>query len=270
MPMRLHPVASFIVLLLVTASGCAPLFEKPRLSVRRVDINGVTFRDVSFTLVCAVENPNVLGLDLARLSYQLTVDGHNLVQGAGDHVLHVPAQGTGELHLPITVRFTDLAEALTSLFTKRQVPFKIDSRLGFGTPIGVIDVPLAHSGTLPVPQLPTLSLGNANAPSFSRSGGQVSLTLLVRNNNTFALPVGPLHYAVTINGAPLVNAATAPQQLAANATVPVVISAQLDYLRVGLGVLRAVESGSATVALDGNFDLMGFDMPVHLQTTLRP
>ena len=46
--------------------------------------------------------------------------------------------------------------------------------------------------------------------------------------------------------------------------MPLTISAHIDFLRVGLGVLRAIQSRSATVALDGSFDLLGYAMPVHL------
>jgi LEA14-like dessication related protein len=149
------------------------------------------------------------------------------------------------------------------------VPFTIATQLGFGTPIGVIDVPISHSGTFPVPQLPTLALGNATVGSAGLSGANLSLTIQVHNPNGYPLPVGNLRYALAINGVTLADATTPPQRLGANATVPLVLGAHLDYVRAGFGIVRAIESRSATVSLDGSFDLIGFAMPVHLQTTLR-
>jgi LEA14-like dessication related protein len=253
----------------VALSGCAPLFDKPRVSVRRVDITSVSFTGVGANIVFAVDNPNIIGLDLTRLWYQLTIDGHPFVQGSGDHALHVPANGSGELQLPISVRFVDLAEALASLFTKRQVPFNIATKLGFGTPLGVLDVPVGYAGTLPVPQLPALALGPASVGSLGPSGADLSLTIQVHNSNTFPLPVGALHYGLSVNGVALVEASTPPQHLAAGATLPLVLGAHLDFVRVGYGIFRVLESRAATVALDGSFDLLGYTMPVHLQTTLR-
>jgi LEA14-like dessication related protein len=264
-------LATLPALILVTcfATSCGPLFEKPRVSVKRVDLVSVDWSGVAVSFVFAVENPNVLGLDLAKLSYQLTVDGHAFVAGAGDHPLHLPAQGTGEVTLPVSFRFVDLAQALASLFTKRQVPYTIATRLGFGTPLGVLEVPLSYAGTMPVPQLPSIVLGAANVGGLDVAGATVSLQLNVRNNNSFALPLGPLRYGLSINGAPIVDATTPPSHLPAGGVLPLVISAHLDFLRVGLGILRAIQSRSATLALDGTFALGGYNMPVHLQTTLR-
>jgi LEA14-like dessication related protein len=262
-------VASCVVALL-SCSGCDQLFQKPRVTVKRVDITSVNFSGLNANIVFAVENRNVIGIDLAKLVYQLTVDNHPFVQGVGNNPLHVPANGVGELALPVSFKFVELAEALASLFTKKQVPFTIATKLGFGTPLGILEVPLQHSGTMPVPQLPSISIGNAVVGGINVSGATVSVTLNVRNNNTFALPLGALSYGLSVNGAPLVQAQTAPAQLAPGGTLPLTLSAHLDFLRVGMGIFRAVQSGAATVALDGNFDLGGYSMPVHLQHALRP
>jgi LEA14-like dessication related protein len=268
---RTHSALACVSLLLAALStaGCEQLFQKPRVSVRRVDIIGVSFTGLDAKLVLAVDNPNVLGIDLARLTYNLTVDNHAFVQGAGDHTLHVPAQGSGELQLPISIKFVELGQALASLFTKRQVPFSIATKLGFGTPIGVIDVPLSHSGQFPVPQLPTLTVGPATVGAIDVGGANMSVTINVRNSNSFKLPVGALKTGISVNGVSLVEASTPPRELAAGATVPLVIGARLDFLRAGMGIFKAVQSKSATVALSGSFDLLGYTMPVNLQTTLR-
>lgn len=268
--MRMSRLRIVLLLALLPLSGCWPLFDKPRVHVSRVSLTSVNFGGLAADIVFAVDNPNAIGIDLAKLDYQLTVDNHPFVAGSTDRPLHVPANGAGELTLPVSFKFVELAEALASLFSKKTVPFSIATRLGFGTPIGVITVAVDHAGTLPVPQLPSLSIANATVGGLSVSGASVSVTLAVRNNNAFAVPLGPLRYGLTVAGAPLLQASTAPAQLAAGATLPLVLTAELDFVRLGLGVLRAVRSGEATLALDGSFDLAGYALPVHLQTTLRP
>jgi LEA14-like dessication related protein len=260
---------ALLVAVSLSCAACDQLFSKPRISVRRVDVTSLTFQGIGANIVFAVENHNAIGIDLAKLVYQLTVDNHPFVQGVGNNPLHVPAQGVGELTLPVSFKFIELAEALASIFTKKQVPFTIATRLGFGTPLGVLEVPLSHSGTLPVPQLPSIDIANAAVGSVDISGAGVAITLNIRNNNSFALPVGALNYGLSINGAPIVNASTAPTHLQPNATLPLVVSARLDFVRVGMGIFRAVQSRSATIALDGNFDLLGYSMPVHLSHALR-
>ncbi len=254
---------------MICFAGCDQLFTKPTVTVDRVDLTAIGFQGISANIVFRVENHNAIGIDLAKLVYQLTVDNHPFVQGAADNALHVPAEGVGQLTLPVSFKFVELAEALASIFSKREVPYTIATQLGFGTPLGVLTVPISHAGTMPVPQLPTLSIIDAFVGNVNLSGASLSITLGVHNNNSFAVPVGALQYALTINGAPILSASTAPAHLAANGTLPLTIGAHLDFLRVGMGILRAVESRSATVALDGNFDLLGYAMPVHLSHAIR-
>src|SRR5207302_3307455 len=140
----------------------------------RVDVTAVSFQGIAVNIVFKIENHNAIGIDLAKLVYQLTVDNHPFVQGAANNPLHVPAQGVGQLTLPVSFKFIELAEALASLFTKRQVPYTIATQLGFGTPLGVLTVPISHSGTMPVPQLPSLSIGDAAVGGLNVAGATLS------------------------------------------------------------------------------------------------
>ncbi|HEX8952374.1 MAG TPA: LEA type 2 family protein [Polyangia bacterium] len=259
----------FFVAAAIFTAGCDQLFTKPSVNVERVDLTSLSFSGIGANVVFRVQNPNVIGIDLAKLVYQLTVDNHPFVQGSANNPLHVPAEGVGQLTLPVSFKFVELAEALVSIFQKRQVPFTIATQLGFGTPLGVLTVPITHSGTMPVPQLPSLAIVDAAVGGLDMSGGTLSVTVGVHNNNSFAVPVGALQYGLSVNGASILSASTAPAQLAAGATLPLTISAHLDFLKVGMGVLRAVESRSATIALDGSFDLIGYAMPVHLSHAIR-
>ncbi|HWE27129.1 MAG TPA: LEA type 2 family protein [Polyangia bacterium] len=266
--MRL-PVVAFLVAALLPMAGCDLLFSKPTVTVERVDLTAISFTGISANIVFKIENHNAIGIDLAKLVYQLTVDNHPFVQGAANNPLHVPAAGVGQLTLPVSFKFIELAEALASIFHKREVPYTIATQLGFGTPLGVLTVPIAHAGTLPVPQLPSIAINDAAVGGVNLSGASLSVTIGVHNNNSFALPVGALRYALAVNGAPILSASTAPTQLAAGGTLPLTVSAHVDFVRVGLGILRAIQSRSATIALDGDFDLLGYAMPVHLAHAIR-
>ena len=260
---------ALLVAAAIFAGGCDQLFSKPTVTVERVDLTSISFTGISANIVFRVENHNAIGVDLAKLVYQLTVDNHPFVQGSANNPLHVPAQGVGQLTIPVGFKFIELAQALASIFQKKQVPYTIATQLGFGTPLGVLTVPISHAGTMPVPQLPSIAINDAFVGNVNVSGATMSITLGVHNNNSFAVPVGALKYGLTINGASILSAATAPAQLAAGGTLPLTISAHLDFLRVGMGILRAVQSRSATVALDGSFDLLGYAMPVHLSHAIR-
>jgi LEA14-like dessication related protein len=268
--LRVRIVAlAFLVAVIIPTSGCDQLFNKPTVRVERVDMTGISFRGIAANVVFQVENHNAIGIDLAKLVYQLTVDHHPFVQGSANNALHVPANGVGQLTLPVSFQFAELAEAIASIIQKRQVGYTIATQLGFGTPLGVLTVPISYSGTLPVPQLPTISIGNAAVGAVDLSGASLSVTLAVRNPNAFALPVGALSYALSVSGVSIASASTPPAQLAAGGTLPLTLTAHVDFLRAGVGVLRAIQSRSATIALDGSFDLLGYTMPIHLSRALR-
>jgi LEA14-like dessication related protein len=260
---------TFLVAATLSVAGCDQLFTKPTVTVERVDLTAVSFSGIGANIVFRVENHNAIGLDLAKLVYQLTVDNHPFVEGAANNALHVPAEGTGQLTLPVSFKFTELAEALASIFQKRQVPYSIATQLGFGTPLGVLTVPISYSGTMPVPQLPSVAINDAFVGGVNLSGASLSITLGVHNNNSFALPVGALTYSLSINGASILSASTAPAQLAAGGTLPLTLAAHLDFMRVGMGLLHAIQTRSATIALDGSFDLLGYAMPVHVSHAIR-
>jgi len=260
---------SILGLLFGSLCACQQLFKAPQVDVRSVDVTAVSFSGIGADVVFAVHNPNALGLDLARLAYELTVDGHSFVQGSGDHKLHVPAGGTGELRLPVAFKFADLAQSLSALFQKRELPFAIQSKLGFGTPLGVLDVPLSYSGKFPVPQLPDVSLSGAQLGDVDLTGATLATTIHVKNKNAFPLPIGQLLAGLNVNGVSLANVSTPPQKLGANASVPMTVNTRIDYLKAGLGVVKAVKSRSAKIALDGGLELLGYKLPVKLQTTLR-
>jgi LEA14-like dessication related protein len=229
----------------------------------------VDFSGLSFDVVFNVVNPNVIGMDLASLNYRLTVDNHQFVAGGANRPLHVPAQGAGELHLPVTFKFVELAEALVSLFQKALVPYGIAVQLGFGTPIGVITVPISHNGMFPVPRIPDISIGRATVGRISATGADLDVGLTLHNGNKFAVPVTNLNYRLTLEGAPLAQAGTGYRQLAPGATQEVPLSVRADFLQAGLGILRAIESRSATIALEGTLELAGFSVPVRVSRTLQ-
>lgn len=260
-----------LALFVLPLQGCqllGDLFQRPIVSLSRVDVTSVSFQGLSVNFVLAVQNPNPIGVDLARLVYQLNVDGHQFADGHTDSAAHIPAQGTGQVTIPVGIKFVDFAQSLASLFTKQKVPYSIATKLGFGTPAGVIDIPLSTSGTLPVPRLPDIRIANAGLGQVGLTGATFNLLLGVHNPNLFAVPLGALSYRVSIAGTQVIASSAPTGKIGAGATNPVQISTHLDFVGLGLGVVRAIQGGGADVALNGSLDLGGYQMPLNLATHL--
>jgi len=260
-----------LLLLFPLVGSCAfleSIAQRPTVSLKRVDLQEVSFSGISVDFVLAVTNPNPIGLDLATLAYQITVDNHPFVEGHTNSALHLPAQGVGEAHVPVGIKFLDFAQSLESLFGKKQVPYTLATRLGFGTPAGVLEVPLSTSGQLPVPQLPDVHFISAGLGGVSLTGADLNMIIGVRNTNNFAVPLGNLQYAISVAGSQVISSGAPVGKLGPSASSPVNITAHLDYVGLGLGVVRAIQSGGASIALDGNLDLGGYAMPLHLASHL--
>src|SRR5262249_12493318 len=259
-------------MLTLLASGCAllgSLFEKPTVTLRRVDVTDVSFSAIGARFVFAVENPNAIGADVARLDYQFTIDGHQLAEGHGDQAFQVPAHGTGEMALPVRIRFADFSQSLQALVSKTSVPYTVQVRLGFQSPAGIIEVPVSQSGSFPVPQLPDVRLASVSVRDMGLGGATLDIGLQLQNRNAFAVPLGGFSYRVLVEGAPIATGAAQPGQLAASATQVTPLAVRVDFLSAGLAVARALQGGGASVTLDGALDLGGFNLPVHLSQLLR-
>ena len=267
---RSFVLALFLLPLLLGSCGfLSSIAQKPTVTLRRVDIKEVSFQGLSVDFVLAVANPNPIGVDLATLSYQITVDGHQFVAGSTSSAVHVPASGLGEVHVPLSINFAEITRSFEILFRKRNVAYTLATTLGFGTPIGVLQVPLSTSGTFPVPQLPDVHFQSAGVGNLGIGGADLAIVLGVRNTNAYAVPLGNVQYAVSLAGSPILSSGKPVGSVAPNATSPVAITAHLDFLSLGMGVFKAVQSRSAEIALDGQLDLGVYKMPLHLKTRLQ-
>lgn len=253
---------------LASCSLLNAVFQRPAVSLRNVELTSLSFQGISANFVLDVKNPNPIGLDLARLAYRINVDGHDFLDGGVKGALHVPAQGTGTIKVPVGIQFVAFAQSLAALFTKTEVPYSFATQLGFGTPAGVLDIPLSHSGSFPVPRLPSVSLSGARVSDVGLSGATLHLALGMQNHNQFAVPLGNLAYQVSIAGTPVISSSTAAGKLAAGASSPLDIAVRLDFVKLGLGIAQAVQSKSAKVALDGSLGVGSYAMPLHLAGTI--
>src|SRR3982750_2779267 len=105
-----------LLLLLPSLLGCSLVrqaassaFERPTLSFKEARLPHIDFQGAELDLVFLVNNPNSVGLDLTRASYNLEVEGHKVASGTSKNGLKIPAGGTGEVTFPAKLRGTEIA-----------------------------------------------------------------------------------------------------------------------------------------------------------------
>lgn len=177
--LRLAPV-----LLLATGLGGCKKIKLPDLSaytpkVRfdKVDLGKADWDGVDAEFVLAVDNPNPIGVTLAKWSWDLDVAGTDFLAGTSDDGAKLEADGESKLAIPTRLNFKDLVATAKAVKGQADVPFAIGGDLGFATPLGVVTVPWKDEGTLPVIRKPKIKVQGLRVEKLDILKGRADLAL---------------------------------------------------------------------------------------------
>jgi LEA14-like dessication related protein len=130
--LRIRPLAKLIVaisLIVLQLSGCAgmqPGYESPTVSVQ-------SFRAVSsetgtglpsFEIGLRVINPNLEPLELAGVSYTVSLDGNDIIKGVGNDLPVIDGYGEGTFTVTAAVDVLAGVRLLRSLMDKNDDTFE--------------------------------------------------------------------------------------------------------------------------------------------------
>ena len=262
-----------LLLLLPLFLGCSLLrqagssaFERPTLSFKEARLPEIDFKGAELDLVFLVTNPNPVGLDLTRASYNLEVEGHKVASGTPKNGLKIPGGGTTEVTFPAKLQWNEIAPALEAVFAMDQVRYKASGELG----VGPVTLPLQHEGTFAAPKMPKIDVGSLQITSISLTGARLSLPLKIANMNGFPLPLGGILGTVDIAGATvgriaLPEAAPVPAKGESTVTLPLNVS----FLQSGAAAAQAIRSGVAEVKIDAILNAAGASIPVKVARTVQ-
>ena len=266
-----------VLLLLPVLAGCALLrslassaFEKPTLTFKDARLPSIDFTGAELDLVFLVNNPNSMGIDLAKATYALAVEGKQVVAGAPSNGLQIPAHGSTEVTFPAKVRWNEIAPALEALFAQDQVHYKASGSIGLNTPIGVVDLPLEHEGTFASPKMPVFEIGTPRITGLSLTSAQLSIPLKISNANGFPLPLGGVLGDVSLAGShvghvSLPEAAPVPSGAATTLAIPV----EVNFLSAGTAAAQAIRTGIAEVKIDATLNAAGASLPFRVAKTVE-
>jgi LEA14-like dessication related protein len=240
-------------------------FERPTLSFKEARLPHIDFQGADLDLVFLVTNPNSMGLDLTRASYDLEVEGHKVASGTPKNGLKIPGGATTEVTFPAKLLWTGIAPALEAVFALDQVHYKASGELG----IGSVTLPLQHEGTFAAPKIPKLDIGSPQITSVSLTGARLALPLKIANQNGFPLPLGGILGTVDLAGAQvgriaLPEAAPVPSNGQTTVNIPLDIS----FLQTGAAVAEAIRSGVAEVKIDAIVNAAGASIPLKVARTV--
>ncbi len=268
-----HPLRA--VLALLALAGCAEVgklaasvVEPPRLTFRAVNVRAFDLDGATLAFDFDVENQNGFGLSVARIAYALDVEGTRL-DGAAPGGLKLPARAKAPLTLTARLRYKDVPALASMLGKKDSVRYKLSGAVGVQTPVGVLDLPVAHEDKLDLPRLPQLALDGVSIRSVSLTRLALEVRVRMTNPNAFALPAGRLDGALSLGGAEVARVddrslAAVPGRGSAVAAIPI----SLDLGDAGRAALDLSRGAPVQVGLRGEAQVAGARLPLSLSERL--
>lgn len=145
-----------VLTMLLLLPGCASLtgLQKPTASVTAMNLGEVNPQGFTMNFGVSIANPNSVALPLANSDYKVGIGGVGVLDGKAKTQGSIPANGSREVTLPVTVAFESLLAAEQAIRDSGgDVPYDLSGGLSFetGNPLlGSLRVPLRYSGTLPL------------------------------------------------------------------------------------------------------------------------
>jgi LEA14-like dessication related protein len=275
--LRALPLAA-LVLPAALGAGCAGLkelartaFQEPRLDFRSASVDALDLEGATIGVHVDLTNPNAFGLDVAKVTWAFDAEGTRVASGDMPGGLRIPATGTAPLAFPVRVRFRDVP-GIAGLLGRRQdsLRYGVKGSVGVRTPVGVVELPVAHEGRLPLPGLPSFSLERLAVRGVSLRDVAFDVHVGVKNPNPFPLPGGRLAWTVALgSGAPVARADGAQlASLPASGRGEVVIPIRLDLVSAGRAAADIARGGDVRVRLAGTAEVAGISVPLDLDALM--
>ncbi len=251
----------FVALLAAALGGCAVVKEhvkEPQVNLRDVRVTAMSLTGATLAFDLDVRNPNPLGISMQGFTYRLDLGGETLLKGTEDRKLHVGANRTSQVTVPLSLEFDKVYKLLASLKGKDTVQYHVSGDAKFG----LFSVPYDKTGTLPLPQLPEVSLQGVRVQQLTMSGAQLALDLRVKNANRFPIRFSGLDYQLKLGDAPLVQGQSSQAfAVEPNQSGTLRLPINISYSRMA-DLTHALQGGSLPVSVTGSIKIPAGDRSV--------
>lgn len=132
--------------LMFTLAGCSSI-QRPTLTVESVTMNGLSAEGVELLVDIKVTNPNDFAAEAAGILYTLEMNGVEVLDGRQDNPVSVPAGGSAEVSVPVTLRWGGGAGALQSILDGGEQSWKLHGRVTVRSGLMQKTFPFSETGT---------------------------------------------------------------------------------------------------------------------------
>jgi LEA14-like dessication related protein len=240
-------------------------FRPPTLAFKAVSVSALDFDGATLVFDYQLHNPNGFGLTLGGVEYWLQLEGRVVTRGSVQGGLKIPASGDAPVRFTARLPFAEVPRVLDLVAKGGQVAYTVGGQVSVETPLGALALPVEHAGHVDLPRLPAFRLDSATVKLASLSEVELTLTLLIDNQNPFPLPEGEFRYALALGDEVVATsegeslAGVAPQSQGR-----VVIPVRLSLLGAGRALATVVRGGAAELRLTGQAKVGALPLPVDL------
>jgi LEA14-like dessication related protein len=242
------------VLLLLNCQSFDSVIREPKLSIKSVDIAGISLSGMDLVVRVDVENPNVFSIPLPAIDWDLFINTAPFIKGSLKENQTIKQRQTVTIDFAVSVTYDGLYRSFKSLVETKEAAYEI--ALGVTFPIPFIADKVYHlnfSGAIPLPQLPKLSLGDVQVAKMDLTGIEMVCGIGVENPNRFPIPSPVINWDYGINGVPVVRGNVgAAGEIAAGASGVASVSLSVKYADIisAAASLRNAGEGSLRLQYD--------------------
>lgn len=252
-----------LVVLVPWLGACANLAElarsvpRPSASVEGARIESFSLDSLTLAVDLKIDNPLSVDVPLIDADLRLASAGAEFLSGNFPLQGLVPARGSRQVTVPVRVDLVQTLRTLGNVRLGQVVPYRAELDLSIDVPVtGVIALPLAHEGGLPIPAPPQVSLDGFRFSELSLQKVTGTVAVRMTNPNEFAMGLEALDLGLSIAGRPVSDLrANAGPQMEAGGAGLIELPIALDPLALGTAVFDVLRGNEANYGLKGNLSV---------------
>lgn len=149
-----------LAVITLALSGCSSVASalnivNPTYSIRSVQPHvalmlPINQSAIDFDFTIGVDNPNSVGLNLARLDFGVDVNGNHLLDSTSMDRIQIPARGANDVHLRARVGYQQipgLFQQIVNAVQGNRANYQIQGSAYFDTPVGQMRFPVSVAVT---------------------------------------------------------------------------------------------------------------------------
>ena len=256
-------LVSSLLAIALAATGCESLkgllvsSEKPSVRVTGVHLQDLSLESLKLVFDTEVTNPYEVPLPLVNLDYSLSSAGKEFLSGKAPVQGSIPAKGSQVVPLPAALSFVPVLKVLDGLKPGSVVPYEARLKLYVDAPVvGILALPVSHSGSLPIPAIPEVQLAQVEWKSLSIDSASAVIQLSVKNTNQFPVDLQKLTFGLSLADAKVGDASFAQSvRFEPGGQAVLRIPVSLSPKSLGLGAFNLLRGEGSGYKIEGSMGL---------------